>query len=124
MKRQVMIFSVTLFITVNLAYGFLVSRTRETIPGAVSTELPGRCEIIQFDRSLQPVYTIALACPRMDMIRLWPLPVQQPWFEDKWEKPPGNYEMGINYRLRRKETFNCGYPFMHFRGSLPLFIIR
>jgi hypothetical protein len=56
------------------------------------------------------------------MIRLWPLPVQQPWFEDRWEKPPGNYEMGINYQLRRKGIFNCGYPFIHFRGELPPYI--
>ena len=50
------------------------------------------CELIKFGRVLQPVVTIALACPGVDMIRLWPLPVQQPWFEDhdpcyeSWEK--------------------------------------
>ena len=81
MKRQVLIFSATFFITLSLAYGFLTLRTEETIPGAVSINLPGRCEIIQFGRELQPVYTIVLACPRMDMIRLWPLPVKKPWFE-------------------------------------------
>jgi hypothetical protein len=82
MKRQVLIFYVTFFISLSLAYGFLRLRTVETVPGAVSTELPGRCAIIQFGRGLQPVYTIVLACPMMDMIRLWPLPVQQPWFDD------------------------------------------
>jgi hypothetical protein len=82
MKRQILIFSVTFFITINLAYGFLRLRTEEIIPGAVSKKLSGHCEIIQFGRGLQPEYTIALVCPRMDLIRLWPLPVQQPWFED------------------------------------------
>ena len=82
MKRQVLISSVTFLITLVLAYGFLGHRSVETIPGAISTKLPGACEIIQFGRGLQPIYTLALACPRMDMIRLWPLPVQQPWFED------------------------------------------
>jgi len=82
MKRQILIFSVTFFITISLAYGFLRLRTEEIIPGAVSTELPGRCEIIQFGRGLQPEYTIALACPRTDLIRLWPLPVQLPWIEN------------------------------------------
>ena len=44
-------------------YSFLVFRTKEIVPGAVTTKLPGQCEIIQFGRALQPVYTIALACP-------------------------------------------------------------
>ncbi len=92
MKRQVLIFSVTFLITLGLAYRFLNLKTVETTRDAVSAKLPGRCEIILFSRSLQPVYTIALACPRMDMIRLWPLPVRQPWFEgfdpcyDFWQK--------------------------------------
>ena len=92
MKRQVLIISITFFITFSLAYGFLVLQTDEPIPGALSTDLPGSCELIKFGRNLQPVYTIILACPGTDMIRLWPLPVQQPWFEDydpchnSWEK--------------------------------------
>lgn len=83
--RPVALFLISFTLTLTLAFGFLWLRTKETIPGAVSTELPGRCEIIQFGIGLQPVYTVALACPRMDMIRLWPLPVQQPWFEDRME---------------------------------------
>jgi hypothetical protein len=82
MKCLILIFSVTLFITISLAYGFLRLRTEEIIPGAVSTELPGHCKIIQFGRGLQREYTIALACPRTDFLRLWPLPVQQSWLED------------------------------------------
>jgi hypothetical protein len=42
MKRQILIFSVTFFITISLTYGFLRLRTEEIIPGAVSTELPAR----------------------------------------------------------------------------------
>jgi hypothetical protein len=70
MKRQVLIFSAAFIISLGLACGFLRLRTEETVPGAISTELPGRCKIIQFGRGLQSVYTIVLACPRMDMIRL------------------------------------------------------
>ena len=70
MKRQVLIFSITFLITLRLAYVFLGLRTDETITGAVSTEFLGDCGIIRFSRGLQPVYTIALARPRMDMIRL------------------------------------------------------
>lgn len=88
--RTVIIFVVSFVITFVVAFGFLWLRTEETIPGAVFTKLPGRCEIIQFGLGLQPVYTIALACGRMDMIRLWPLPFQQPWFEDEWRLIKGN----------------------------------
>ena len=65
-------------------YSFLVFRTKEIVPGAVTTKLPGRCEIIRFGHGLQPVYTIVLACPRMDIIKLWLLAVQKTWFEDGW----------------------------------------
>ena len=74
-------------LTFSITYGFLVLRTDEIIHGAVSTKLPGRCEIIQFRRGPQPVYTIVLSCPRMDMIGLWPLPMQKPWFEDSYKNP-------------------------------------
>jgi len=87
MNHRVLLFFITFFITLSLAYGFLRLRTVETIPGGASTELPGRCEIIQFDSGLQPTYTVVQACPRMDMIRIWPLPVQQPWFEYEFNIP-------------------------------------
>ena len=35
--------------------------------------------------TIQPLRTLALACPGIDYIRLWPLPIQQPWDEDWWE---------------------------------------
>ena len=52
------------------------------ILGAVTAKLPGNCEIIRFDRGLQPVYTLAFGCQGMDMIRLWPSPVQKLWSGD------------------------------------------
>ena len=76
MKRQVLIFLVAFVLTFSIAYGFLLFASSVNIPGAVITKLPGRCEIIQFGRGLQPVYAIVLGCPRMDMMRLWPLPVK------------------------------------------------
>jgi hypothetical protein len=61
---------------------FLVSRIHESIPGATDIPLIARCELIYFDTRLQPVNTLIFGCPRMDMIRLWPLPIQHSWFED------------------------------------------
>jgi len=87
--RGFTLFLISFLVSFALAVGFLWLRSEDTIPGAVSTNLPGHCEIIQFGRGLQPVYTVALACPRMDMIRPWPLPVQQSWFEDRRERING-----------------------------------
>jgi len=66
-----------------LSYALPPARTSAILPTATSVELAGRCELILFDTRLQPVNTVVLACPRKDMIRLWPFPGQQPWFEDK-----------------------------------------
>lgn len=40
------------------------------------------CELWDIVPPSQPERTLVLACPRMDGIRLWPLPLQQPWVED------------------------------------------
>jgi hypothetical protein len=58
-----------------------------TLPGVYSTWLPARCRLITFDNPVyQPFYTITLGCPGVDTIRLWPWPVEHPWFED-WHDP-------------------------------------
>ncbi len=71
-------------ISLILGYALLSARSSDIVPGATSFELGGRCKLILFDTRLQPMNTLVLACPRKDMIRLWPLPVRQPWFEDWW----------------------------------------
>ncbi len=40
-----------------------------------------------YSKELQPFVTAAVACLRRDMIRIWPLPVVDPWFEDWCEEP-------------------------------------
>ena len=59
----------------------------EPAPGAKVLRLPGRCELIYFDTTLQPISTLALACPRQGMVRLWPWSVVQPWFEEPGRVP-------------------------------------
>ncbi len=55
----------------------------QSIPGVTIVPLlVGRCQLEIYDRTAQPVFTIAAACRGIDTIRLWPLPVQYPWFED------------------------------------------
>ncbi len=88
-KTIITIFLVAL-ITMPLVYAALAARTTYTIDGVKSIRLVDRCELDYFDNTVQPVRTLALACPGMDYIRLWPLPIQQLWFEDWWELVEGD----------------------------------
>ena len=44
--------------------------------------LPFNCQLQYYYPPEQSVNTLVLTCPRMEMMRLWPLPVEQPWFKD------------------------------------------
>ena len=91
MRRKGVLFLIFAVIILTLGVGLLASRIHEVIPGAITIELAGSCTLTHFDTTLQPVNTLVLACPKMDMIKLWPLPIEQPWFEDVWGKPSGNW---------------------------------
>lgn len=75
------------------AIGYVLVTAEKLVPGAISYHLPARCEIIYFDTSLQPTRTLALACPGVDMIRFWPLPIQNPWFEDRIKPSNGDLDV-------------------------------
>jgi hypothetical protein len=58
---------------------WLLFQAGGTVPGVTSHPL-GPCCLDWF--SERPA--LVLACPRTDMIRLWPMPVEHPWFEEAW----------------------------------------
>jgi hypothetical protein len=96
----VIAFFISFIISLALGYALLATRTSDIVPGATAIELVGRCQLIFFDTRLQPMNTLVLACPRHDMIRLWPLPVQQPWFENWWEdKPSDDFDIQLRILL-------------------------
>jgi hypothetical protein len=64
-------------ISVAITLHWLLFQAREIVPGVTSRPL-GPCSLDWF--SERPA--LVLACPRTDMIRLWPLPAEHPWFED------------------------------------------
>ena len=68
-------------ILVGLPTIFLATRISKPLAGQISIKLVARCQIDILDTTLQPVNTILLNCPRVDSIRLWPLPVQMRWME-------------------------------------------
>jgi hypothetical protein len=69
-------------------YILLTIKISQPIPGATAIELVGRCDLVYIDTRLQPFVTIVLNCPGVDSMRLWPLPIKQPWSEDWWENKP------------------------------------
>ena len=59
-----------------LLAGILASRPRELVEGVWTADV-GACSI-DYHPSLR---ALALACPGVDYLRLWPWPVEQPWEE-------------------------------------------
>jgi hypothetical protein len=75
------------FLAVFLLSFFLLHNIDQPIPGMTSIGLVAGCQLELLDTTTQPNFTALLACPGKDYIRLWPLPVTQPWFEDWYEAP-------------------------------------
>ena len=60
-----------------LGLHWLVFQAHEVVPGVFSRPF-GPCDVDYFrDRQ-----ALVLACLGVDLIKLWPLPVAHPWFED------------------------------------------
>lgn len=65
-------------------------------PDITGAKLPAGCELFFFGGESQPTFTVALGCPGKDLVRIWPLPVTSPWFEDWWEfQRPGGHITGL-----------------------------
>ena len=77
-------------ILVGLPAIFMATRVSRPLAGQISIKLVARCQIDILDTTLQPVNTILLNCPRVDSIRLWPLPVQMRWMEKPIAPEGGN----------------------------------
>lgn len=62
-------------------------RPRQLLPHVWTVNL-GICTMDYYSPPAQERFTVALACPGTDYIRLWPLPPVQPWSEeDGWPAP-------------------------------------
>lgn len=70
MLRLLMIFAFLLLIT-----------AREIAPGVLTWPL-GSCSVDWHQRR-----ALVLACPGVDMLRVWPLPFESPWWEDENDVP-------------------------------------
>jgi hypothetical protein len=70
-------------LTAYQAFIILTSRTYQLTEHARATQLVVGCELWDVVPPSQTTRTVVLACPGVDAIRLWPLPVQQPWEEEQ-----------------------------------------
>lgn len=68
----------------------------ELVPGVWTHDL-GPCALDWHRNRL----TLVVACQGQDMIRVWPLPVVQPWFEDAAPARPAPLLPGCAARLER-----------------------
>ena len=92
MGKKIILFLTSFLIVFFLSEFIFMQRTYSVVDGAKSLRLINNCEMVFIDKRLQPVYTVVLDCPGKDSIRLWPLPVVDPWFEDWWERPKPPWE--------------------------------
>jgi len=93
LRDAIIIVFVIASLTFLQAYPVMAQRTFQVAEGITAMHLPGNCQMQYYTPPAQPVNTLVLTCPTMIMIRLWPLPVQQPWLEDGWE--PVDKDVGI-----------------------------
>jgi hypothetical protein len=63
------------------AYGFLDARTFSPVEGITAMNLVSGCQLQYYTPPVQSENTLMLTGPSMDMMRLLPLPVEQPWMK-------------------------------------------
>ena len=77
LHRSFLVFVIT---TIQL-FSVLSARSYQLTDDAWTTELVADRKLWDVLPPSQPVRTLVPACPGVDAIRIWPLPVQQPWVE-------------------------------------------
>jgi hypothetical protein len=85
---------------------FLARRIQPILPGATAIKLVRGCQATLMDKSLQPVFTVSLDCPGVDSIRIWPLPIIQPFMEDWKDGLPGDLEAKTDLKLDIKKDID------------------
>ena len=97
-KRLKYLIPLGLLILPAFLFVMLFVRAKPFVPGVRVSPIAS-CQLEFYDRTVQPMYTIALSCPGIDTIRLWPFPIIKPWFEDWFENPvtPGQEKKPITF---------------------------
>ena len=59
------------------------------VEGVQQVSLVSQCILVVYNPPSQPFKTISIDCPGKDSVRIWPLPMVDPWNEDSWESQEG-----------------------------------
>jgi len=79
MRRITKVASFIVPVAISLAVGYMLGGRIDRCTDKVwCLELVAGCEL---DYHVPPVNAVALACPGVDLMRIWPLPIVQPWCE-------------------------------------------
>lgn len=105
---------------------FLTRSIQPILPGATAIKLVRGCQATLMDKSLQPVFTISLDCPGVDSIRIWPLPIIQPFIEDWYEEDnkPEDLRAKTGIKLDRIQGLDDLYTSRNALNSLFLALRR
>ena len=68
-----------IILTVSIFGHWVVFQRREVVPGVIARPL-GTCDVEYYAEW----HATVLACPGVDLIKVWPLPIEQPWYEDPY----------------------------------------
>ena len=89
--RSGLLVVVTMLFTFAVTYPLLRYTYKPNYPvvGVHQVSLVKGCALVIYDPPVQPFRTITVDCPGKDSVRIWPLPVVDPWMEDWWEPVEG-----------------------------------
>lgn len=85
LRDSLIVILLVAILTTYQTVGILKARTYQLSKNTMVTRLIAGCELWDMFPSSQPARTVVLACPGVDTVRLWSLPMQQPWFKDGGE---------------------------------------
>jgi hypothetical protein len=85
LKDSLIVILLVAVLTTYQTVGIFKARTYQLSENTMVTRLIVGCELWDIFPPSQHTRTVVLACPGVDMVRMWPLPVQHPWFEDGGE---------------------------------------
>lgn len=86
MSKRMLVLIILVFLLVIVYAGVIRLNINKTLEGLIDIELIAGCNLWIISPPLQPMKTVVLACPGRDAIRLWPLPIVDPWSEDWYEQ--------------------------------------
>ena len=81
LRDGVIVMLLVCLLTTYQMVGFLASKTYQLTEDTRAIRLVAGCELWEIVPPSQQIRTLILACPKTDAIRLWPLPIERPWFE-------------------------------------------